>query len=80
MLSLLPPLKTREISPRYNYTVGRKVKETHQRVIPGSCTCTDGEHEPDPQQRKLRDKKDRSDSIKASKKSVKKIIKNISIN
>ena len=27
MLSLLPPLKTREISPRYNYTVGRKVKE-----------------------------------------------------
>jgi len=27
MLSLLPPLKTREISPRFNYTVGKAVKE-----------------------------------------------------
>ena len=27
MLSLLPPLKTREISPRFNHTVGKAVKE-----------------------------------------------------
>ena len=27
MLSLLPPLKTREISPRFNFTVGKGVKE-----------------------------------------------------
>lgn len=27
MLSLLPPLKTREISPKYNYTIGRQVQE-----------------------------------------------------
>lgn len=27
MLSLLPPLKTREISPKYNYTVGKAVQE-----------------------------------------------------
>ena len=26
MLSLLPPLKTREISPRYTYNVSTKVK------------------------------------------------------
>ena len=26
MLSLLPPLRTREISPKYNYTVGSQVK------------------------------------------------------
>ena len=26
MLSLLPPLKTREISPKYNYTVGGQIK------------------------------------------------------
>ena len=30
MLSLLPPLKTRDISPRFNFTVGKHVKDQKQ--------------------------------------------------
>ena len=30
MLSLLPPLKTRDISPRFNFTVGKHVKDHKQ--------------------------------------------------
>lgn len=33
MLSLLPPLRTREISPRFNYTVGKGIKLQQQSQV-----------------------------------------------